>query len=186
MDNLEKKIRENRESFDAHLPSEGHFERFRGKLYTERRGKTISRIPEWLKIAAVLLIVAGSSILVFENVRSFIAHRQSPLQELLPGEYIEAQIYYTSEIREKYSEIGRLNSLDPEGREILLKELEEMDRMFNSLMKDLQTNPTDERILSAMIHHYQIKLEVMGEIIDRLEKVNQINSTYENHENKDV
>jgi hypothetical protein len=58
--------------------------------------------------------------------------------------------------------------------------------MFKSLMRDLKTNPSDERILSAMINHYQLKLEVMGQIIDQLQKANQTNSTIKSHEETDI
>ncbi len=185
MNKLEQHIRENREQFDSFEPSEGHMARFREKL-SPVRVPLYARIPSWLRIAAVLLLVAASSILVYEQARKFYISRQQPLQEIIPGEFFEARIYYTSLINEKYSEIDRLNSSDPDRNDMLLKELEEMDILFKSLMKDLQANPSDERVLSAMIAHYQIKLEIMGQIIQQLEKANTINSTLKSHENTEV
>lgn len=185
MNKLEQHISDNREQIDGFEPSGEHFERFRAKL-SPASVPFYSRIPDWLKVAAVLILVAVSSILVFEQAQVYFAKRQDTINEKLPGEYLEARVYYTSQINEKYSEIDRLNSSDPERNKILFTELKEMDRMFQSLLADLQTNPSDERVLSAMIAHYQLKLEVMGQIINQLESANQINSTYKNHENKDV
>jgi hypothetical protein len=102
------------------------------------------------------------------------------LEQILPGEFLEAQVYYTSQIKQKHSEINRLNLSEPDTKNLMMKELEEMDRLFYSLMKDLKTNPSDERILSAMIEHYQVKLEIMSQIIRQLEKTNQLKSTYKN------
>ena len=65
-------------------------------------------------------------------------------------------------------------------------ELEEMDRLFHSLQKDFQSNPTDQRVINAMISHYQLKLEVMSQIIRQLEEVNQVNNKYKNHEGKEI
>jgi hypothetical protein len=185
MSKLEKHIRDNRDSFDSAEPSMEHFEKFREKLQPARL-PLYTRIPNWVKVAAVLIFVAVSSIMVFEQAQQYYAKRQNPMKDILPGEYFEAQVYYTSQIKEKYSEIDQLNTLDPERNEILFTELGEMDRMFQALLKDLQTNPSDERVLSAMITHYQMKLEVMGQIIKQLEKANKLNSTYQNHENKEV
>ena len=185
MNELEKHIRSHRDRFDSFEPPAGHMARFRSKL-APAKVSLYRRIPYGLKIAAVLLLVAVSSILIYEQARKQYISRQKPLEEILPGEYFEARIYYTSLINKKYSEIDRLNMFDPEQKEILLKELDEMDRLFHSLMKDLQTNPSDERVLSAMINHYQMKLEVMGKIIQQLEKAKQINSTIKSHENSEV
>lgn len=185
MEKFEKHIRDNREGFDSFEPSDGHMDRFLGKL-TPARISLYQRIPYGIKVAAILILVAFSSILVYESAQRYYTSRQQPLEEILPGEYIDAKIYYSTLIEDKYSEIDRLSDADPERKEILLLELDEMDRLFRSIMKDLQTAPTDERVLSAMINHYQLKLEVMGQIIEQLEKVNRINSTYKSHEKTDV
>lgn len=185
MNKLEKYIRENIERLDSFEPSDAHFEKFRRRLLPVSV-PFYTRIPGWIKVAAILIFVAVSSILVFEQAQLYYAKKQYTLRQIMPGEFFEAGVYYTSQINEKYSEIDRLNAEDPERNEILFTELKEMDRMFQSLLNDLQANPSDERVLSAMISHYQLKLEVMGEIIRQLEKVNQINSTYNNYENKDV
>jgi len=185
MNKLEKHIKENLEMFDTIEPSEGHMARFREKL-SPATISLYARIPYGLKIAAVLVLVAVTSILVFEQAQKFYTSYQKPLQEIIPDEYGEAQVYYTSLINQRYSEIDQLITTDPERREILMKELDDMDRLFHFLLKDLQTNPSDERVLSAMITHYQMKLEIMGQIIQQLEKAYQINTTIKSHENKDV
>jgi len=65
-------------------------------------------------------------------------------------------------------------------------ELEEMDKLFHSLQKDFQSNPNDQRVINAMISHYQLKLEVMSQIIKQLEEVNHVNNKYKNHESKEI
>ena len=185
MNNLEKHIRENREKFDAFEPSMNHMDTF-GKKLNRSPLSWYKKIPYGLRIAAILVLVAITSILVFEQGQRYYISRQKPLEKILSGEYREARGYYTSQIKQKYTEIDQLNISDPERNELVLKELEEMDHLFQSLLKDLQTNPSDERILSAMISHYQMKLEVMGQIIEQLEKANQINSTRKSHEKTEV
>jgi hypothetical protein len=51
-------------------------------------------------------------------------------------------------------------------------------------MRDLQANPGDDRVINALIRHYQLKLEVLDQIILQL---NQIKSETEpEHENANV
>ena len=187
MNKLEKNIIENREAFDSFEPSPGHTERFRSKL-GPARVSLYYRIPDAVKIAALVAIVAISSIFIYEQGQRYYMSRQgTSIQELLPGEYAEASVYYTALINEKYTRIESLSESDPEGMEILVKELNEMDRMFKSILNDLQTAPTDERILSTLINHYQKKLEVMSQIVNQLEEAKNIQSTIKSsHEKSEV
>ena len=186
MNKLEKQIQLNRQKFDTQEPPSGHMERFGHKLYHQPSRSLFSRIPYALKAAVVLLLVALSSILIYEQARIYYANqRVFPIQEI-SNEFEEAEVYYTSLIKNKYQEINRLNTEDPKQKEMLLSELEEMDKLFHSLQKDFQSNPNDQRVIHAMISHYQLKLEVMSEIISQLEKVNQLNNKLKNHEGKDI
>jgi hypothetical protein len=185
MNKLEKHIRTNREQLDSFEPSSNHMTRFREKLNPARLS-LYKRIPYGFKIAVILLLVAITSILVFEQSQKYYISRQQPLEKIIPGEYKEARIYYTSQIKQKHTEIDQLNLSDPERNELVFMELKEMDHLFQSLLRDLQTNPSDERVLSAMINHYQMKLEIMGQIIEQLEKANKINSKLKSHEKSEV
>ena len=46
--------------------------------------------------------------------------------------------------------------------------MKSMDSVYVSLQKELKANPNDERIITAMIEHYQTKLEVMSYIVNQL------------------
>jgi len=46
-----------------------------------------------------------------------------------------------------------------------------MDSVYVQLQKELKANPDDERIISAMIEHYQTKLEVMSYIVNQLKSI---------------
>ena len=54
---------------------------------------------------------------------------------------------------------------------MLLKEMKSMDSIYVSLQKELKANPNDERIINAMIEHYQTKLEVMTYIVNQLKTI---------------
>lgn len=184
MNKLEQQIRDNSQKFDSQEPSPGHMERFEQKLLKRHTRSLFSRIPYAVKVAAVLLFVALSSILIYEQARIYYQNQRVLSLRDISDEFGEAEYYYISLINDKYEEIDRLNNDDPKQKEILMNELQEMDRLFHSLQHDFQANPTDERVINAMISHYQLKLEVMSQIINQLEQVNKVNKI--DHEDKEI
>jgi len=52
-----------------------------------------------------------------------------------------------------------------------VEEMKSMDSVYVSLQKELKANPNDERIINAMIEHYQTKLEVMAYIVSQLKSI---------------
>ncbi len=186
MNKLDKQIQANLQRFDSQEPSPGHMARFEQKLNHQPSRSLFSRIPYVLKAAVVLLLVALSSILIYEQARIYYQNQRVLSLEDISAEFGEAEFYYTSLIKNKYQEINKLNIDDPKQKEMLMVELGEMDKLFHSLQKDFQDNPTDERVINAMISHYQLKLEVMSQIITQLEEVNQVNYKYKNHEGKEI
>jgi uncharacterized protein (DUF305 family) len=46
-----------------------------------------------------------------------------------------------------------------------------MDSVYVQLQKELKANPDDERIINAMIEHYQTKVDVMNYILDQLRTI---------------
>jgi hypothetical protein len=51
-----------------------------------------------------------------------------------------------------------------------------MDSVYVQLQKDLKANPEDERIINAMIEHYQTKVEVMSYILNQLKDLRNENT----------
>jgi hypothetical protein len=73
---------------------------------------------------------------------------------------------------------------NPEQKKMLRNEMRSMDSVYVSLQKELKANPNDERIISAMITHYQTKLEVMTYIVNQLKAIR--NENQNNTENEKV
>jgi hypothetical protein len=71
---------------------------------------------------------------------------------------------------------------NPEQKKILLSEMKSMDSVYVQLQKELKTNPDDERIINAVIEHYQTKVEVMSYIVSQLKAIR--NQNQNNQENE--
>jgi uncharacterized protein (DUF305 family) len=82
---------------------------------------------------------------------------------------------------------NELQSLDfgatPEQKEMLSKELKSMDSTYVQLQKELKANPNDERVINAMIEHYQTKVDVMNYILSQLKAIRNENINKPENEN---
>ena len=178
---LEDIVEENRSLFDDFEPYEGHFERFRKKLNSKVQKDIKSIVPYLLKAAVVSLLVTLSSLWVFDN---FIVPlgKNVKISRVSP-EYKETEAYYMRQVELKENELYELDfSNNPEQLEMLQKELIEMDEVYSQLKKDLKKNSNDQRVINAMIDHYQTKLNVMSYIVNQLKEVQSENSNIEDNE----
>lgn len=183
MKNIEDLIRDNRGFFDESEPGEGHFERFTRKLEARFAVKTVKRsiVPYLLKAAVVTLLVTLSSLWTWDHFLRPDRGRMT-LGDISP-EYREVENYYAHQVNLMEDELAGIDFRNnPEQKLMLRDELKSMDSISVQLQKELYANPNDERIINAMIEHYQAKLEVMTYIVNQLKTIrneNQIESDNE-------
>ena len=80
------------------------------------------------------------------------------------------------------NEFTALDLTNPEQKVVLMKEMASMDSVYTELQRELKANPNDQRIIDAMIKHYQTKLEVMSYILDQLREIKAETSNPVSHE----
>lgn len=172
MNTLEELIKRGRGDLDDREPSEGHFERFSFKLATRLHAVKAKRsiLPYLLKAAVVTLLVTLSSLYTFDHFVRPNLKRTMTLSEVSP-EYREVENYYVSQVSYMVNEFTTLDLTTPEQKEALMIEMASMDSVYVELQKELRANPSDQRIIDAMIKHYQTKLEVMNYILDQLRQI---------------
>ena len=186
MNDLDNIIQKNRELFNANEPNDGHFERFEQKINELNKKKKTFTFGYILKAAAVAILVVLSGLWIYENVNETKINRGIALSEISP-EYGEVEMYYTHLVNQKYGEINQCQSLDSLQKKILVHELNDMDSIYENLKKDLTANPNDKRVINAMIQHYQLKVEVMNQILSQLQQVQNINKQKsENYESTEI
>lgn len=170
MKTLEEIIKSDREIWNSAEPSEGHFERFSTKLELRRmKAKNAPKniAPYLLRAAVVTLLVTLSSLWTWDNFIKPNSQKMT-LSQVSP-QYREVERYYIRQVNLMENEIrGSVIADDPEHKTMLMKELQNMDEVYVELQKELKDNPNDERIINAMIEHYQNKLDVMTIILNQL------------------
>lgn len=183
MKTIEEIVRSSKSFWDDQEPEEGHFERFSVKLELRRQARAPKRsiVPYLLRAAVVTLLVTLSSLWTWDHFIRPDSSRMS-LGEVSP-QYREVENYYIHEVSLMEEEIVNTDVHNsPEQKEMLISELKSMDSVYVSLQKELKANPNDERIISAMIEHYQTKLEVMTYIVNQLKTIRNNNTNIEENE----
>lgn len=188
MKNLEKTVNENRSLFDSFKPDEGHFVRFEHRLNQLHKSKSKTfTLGFILKAAVITLLVVLSGLWIYDNTFTTPAIKKGiALREISP-EYNEVEMYYTRLVNQKYNEINEYSFIDGKQKKMLMHELNEMDFIYENLKKDLILNPNDDRVINAMIQHYQLKVEVMNQILGQLQQVkNMEQEKSENYESTKI
>ncbi|HOW39903.1 MAG TPA: hypothetical protein PL123_05115 [Bacteroidales bacterium] len=183
MKTLEEIIKNDRGLWDDQEPEAGHFERFSVKLELRRQAAIPKRsiVPYLLRAAVVTLLVTLSSLWTWDHFISPGSKRMT-LGEVSP-QYREVENYYIHQVSLMQDEIRNTDlQSNPEQKIMLMDELKSMDSVYVSLQKELKANPDDERIISAMIEHYQTKVEVMTYIVDQLKSLRKNNINTEDNE----
>lgn len=183
MNRLEEIFKNNRGEFDDREPSDGHFERFSFKLASRLHAGRAKRsiLPYLLKAAVVTLLVTLSSLWTFEHFVRPNLKKTMSLSEVSP-EYREVESYYVQQVNFMESEFTALDLTNPEQRDVLMNEMASMDSVYTELQRELKANPNDQRIIDAMIKHYQTKIEVMSYILEQLREINSETSNPVSHE----
>ena len=183
MKNIEDIIRGHKDLFEDAEPSKGHIERFNAMLEVRFRKEAPKRsiVPYLLRAAVVTLLVTLSSLWIYDNFLSSGSSRTA-LGDVSP-QYKEVENYYIHQVNMMEGEITDANLFSsPEQKKMLMKEMESMDSVYVSLQKELKKNPNDDRIINAMIEHYQTKVDVMNYIINQLKSIRNENQNMKENE----
>ncbi|WP_424962965.1 hypothetical protein [Ekhidna sp.] len=150
-DSLKEHIENGREEFEIYpFDSDKEWENLSGKI----NQKSQRRNPwQAVGIAACFALILGGSVFVVNN------------QQSGSNEVAELENYYEGEINQKVILIK--NQLEDDQ---ILKDLEEMDKAFADLKADLNENVDNEEVITAMMENYRLKLQILEEILNELEK----------------
>jgi hypothetical protein len=174
MKKLEDFIQQNREAFDVDSPSEGHLERFLEKLEHEPVVRTIRPARRlFLSVAATILILMSVGAIGYEMVTHQLTgwFMNEAGQACISAELEDAIQYYDLKTSEQ---IAHLSSLTASDRELLqlsqpiLDEIRNLDASTSEMKKQLQSDPCNEHIESAIVQNQQMKQSILNSVINRI------------------
>ncbi|MDJ1494201.1 hypothetical protein QNI19_14755 [Cytophagaceae bacterium DM2B3-1] len=181
MSKLEQFIRNNRQEFDTFEPDSDLWKGIEQKL-NEKEKKSIRLLwfqTHMMRYAAAAIIVFIMGYGVFQLGRysaggtpeGRVATANPNVTQISP-ELAQAEAYYTSLINEEKA------LLDPKEVEALgLKDdfnedLVVLDSTYKNLKKELVTEPNKDRIIAAMVKNLQLRVEIIRQQIETLQRVN--------------
>lgn len=181
IDNLFKKPEG---SFDVEKSPEGHANRFLDKLNNSvtasedivetKTQKSVIQLywKQVVSVAAIaILFVSIGSFLFPEEVTSADLASVSPEME-------QTQSFFVSTLSE---ELQTLKSLDSPDAKFLvddaLKQIEILEIQYEDLKTDLVESGNDKRVIYAMITNFQNRIELLQEVIIKIEEIKDLNTT---------
>lgn len=185
-DDIEKLISDKLDKLNDNEPLDGHFDRFEEKLKKQNKRQIIS-LNMVLKIAAAVvfvLLITNQAFIYFSSDRktniNTAENKQNVTLASVAPEYEEVEFYYNNAINvglNQWEGMVEKGMISEEEKKLMDKELNEFGNIYESLQKDLEANPNDERVINAMLEYYQSKLSVINMIVNKLEEVKQKNNT---------
>jgi hypothetical protein len=170
-------------SFDVSSPPKGHRERFQERLGSSAGASGPRKQGSWwrnLSIAASIALLLSASVFLFQKEPSMEARvaRISP-------EVSETSQYFAGLVTRQVRELQKMGS--PETQPMIadaLKQLETLEKDYRKLEEDLVAGGNSKFILSAMIQNFQTRIDLLQEVMERVEEIKQFKN--ESHENNTI
>ena len=163
---LEDFIKTNREEFDHLEPSTKVWENI--SKATKKQPKVVRLNTYLLRVAAVIAVVVVSSVLILKtNILTpnrLAGNSDDPeLRELF-----EAEAFYAQEVTGKLKEIRKCYNTNPELKDEVESDLNELQDMYNTLKLDLQENISKKPVIEAMIENNRIRLKLVDQVLTQI------------------
>ena len=174
-ENIEGLFKELAGKFDIADPAPGHRERFLEKLETPGAMALNRRKGSWWKplaIAASIALLFALGIGVFNATPSI----EQQIAQISP-EVSESQFYFASLIEQQVQQLEEKSS--PETRQMIddtMLQLKKLEANYGKLEQDLLKGGNSKMILSAMITNFQTRIDLLQEVMDKIDTINNLNT----------
>ena len=180
-DNIDNLFEELRSDFDFENPNLGHQERFLEKLKNqnsetnESSSNSFNFWKPFLSIAASLVICISVITLLKPNEDATDLASVSP-------EMSDTQTFFTTVISEELLKLNEARTPDTENLiNDAMKQMEILEKNYESLKIDLAQSGDDKRVIYAMISNFQTRIDLLKNVMETIENVKQLKEN--NNEN---
>jgi len=181
MDRLEEHIRKHREELDRYVPPERLWKGVRRQLKGTR-----SAAREWLRIAAIIVVILGTSVLLFKPEFRWSSRNSKSGQKdeitQYPAQLKETEAYYNNMASDLYSQASPLLVNNPEIKKELNTDLARLDSICTDLKKDLKDNISNQDVVEALIQNYRIKIRILEDLLSAMQGKDSNPEKKKNHE----
>ena len=170
-DRLEQFISDNRDQFDPYEPDDKLWAGIENNIHGKKTFRIGWKGVMWRAAAVILIFGASYGIQEYLHQRKALMAGQE-VNEIIKSipELQEAEIYYTSLLNDKISQIGPLLEQNPELGESLQQDLSELDSIYAELQLDLRDNIANDEIVEAMIQNYILKIQILEDLLEYMDE----------------
>lgn len=169
VDRLEQFVEQNREGLDSQVPSLKVWAEIDRNLEERRPSARIRPMWRALSVAASVVVLLGVGAVIGMYAYKFAHPVQLPTLAEIAPEYAELERYYTSQVNNRLQELSRFDQA-----QTVQPDLQQLDELYEELQKELDQAPkgSEEQIIEAMIRNYQIKLDILERVLEKIQANN--------------
>ncbi|MCK3682527.1 hypothetical protein [Maribellus sp. YY47] len=163
-DRLEDFVKANRGDFDFREPSPELWSRI---AENSKPRKVVFMRTHFYRVAAVVAIAVIGSVLVWKTGimgPGRMAKNADP--ELL--ELMETEAYYSYQVDKKMEEIQKCYFTNPELKDDIESDLNELEGMYKVLKSELDENISNKSVIEAMIENNRFRLKLCDDVLEQL------------------
>ena len=175
---LEAFVANNRAAFDDREPGEKVWERIAKNLDHKVRTRAWSTVL-WRAASVAAIVLSATAIWlqvgpdtggpkIAENP---VIQQQEVSKEW--AELLEVEAYYDGMVNNKLQQFNQYAAAYPELRDELEYDMEDLDKAFLELKEELKEDLHNEDIIEAMIQNYRLKLKVLEDMLEQIQKPDQ-------------
>ena len=164
MDKLRDFIQQNKEEFDVHQAPDHLWDKIEDRLEPKSRFSNTN----WLRIAAIILLTVGSTLL-FQH---FYQTNSTPKLSSFDKELNDIQGYYGQLISQRINTLYQDNLIDEMDKQEIETVMKELDEDYESLKVEMYNDIDNEKVLQEVIEHFRKRVEILELMITRIQRNN--------------
>lgn len=166
MKNIEDYIKKNKGDFDVEIPSDKLWGRIDAGLNQQKLNNN-RKFPIWFGIAASVFLVVGGLCLY-----KFYARNSRPELSAVNSGYLKKELKFASLIEEKKDSLQMYAKDNPDLYKKFNEDLNELDKDYERLKKELQHSPDRRFVIKAMAQNLETQLQIVSQQLSVISEVN--------------
>ncbi|MCL6274634.1 hypothetical protein M3P19_11485 [Muricauda sp. 2012CJ35-5] len=167
MDNFEKHIKENKESFDVHkVDKDKLWKGIANELQELEKPKVI---PLWrssnLRIAASVVFLIGLSVMTFLLIGN---PETTEIEGYANEELFEIDLHYQNLVYQQVQLVKNHSKLSDQDKDEFLSFMDELDQEYAQLKLEMQRNLDNELVLEAIVNNYKKRIELIENLLRQI------------------
>jgi hypothetical protein len=162
-DSLEKFITENREDFDAQIPSENVWKKIETALPNSSRYIFWNGVTFW-RAAALVFFGLSAYLLITKNYSRPNKQEMAEIQG-----FNDLEIYYSSQISEKMDMVHRYQSTTGLTEDEITQNLKKLEAMYLVLKDEMKRRPSQD-VRDALVLNLLVRIDLINQQLNKLDK----------------